>query len=1086
MCVFSPKIMGNQMGSTVTRTKILVPRRREDLLSRPRLLHILDDILDYPFTLISAPAGYGKTSLLIDLVQQAEYPVCWYSLDKLDQDPQRFLDHLIGCVQIRFPGFGETSARLVKDLPNPLDPSDQLITTLVNELYEKISEHIVIILDDFHLVAENLQISSFVSKFGQMADDNIHLVMTSRNLFDFPDIPLLTGRRKIKGIGYDDLAFNEEEIKTLFSDVYKQVLTPEQAKQIAADTEGWITGLMLSGKHIKDYFPDQIKAALVTGADIFNYLAEQVFQKQTTEIKEFLLQSSIFDEFSQQLCSAVLGWPEEKEWDRLVQHLVQQNLFIQQVNDNELWIRYHHLFLDYLRDSLKKSEPDQEKMLLTRLASVYTQSSKWEKAFETAQRLGDANALAQVIDKASSDLFHSGRIQLLSTWLSYLPEEIYDEFPKLEILIGISNTTLGKPILGLQQLTKTIGHPGTNTEPLILTRAHLCRATTNRLLGNYKEALEDIKSIHKLTLTNNISRQIIAESHREAGLLHNYLSNNVLSIEYLTKSLKIYKSIDDQKNSSLVHSDLGLVYMDLGDFETAEYHLLLAKDIWITLNNANQLSVVYNNIGNLKISKGKYTEAHFNLSLGMEYAKASVNLRMEAYILASLGDIAFSLSSYAASYNLYQKANKISRMIQEGYLLSFLNIRLSSLARISNRITRNKGTIREFHNSYKANNSRLELGIWHLENGLLQTKVSSYLLGRTSFRRAFNIFKKISKPLEMANVQAGQALLELSAGKSTAALKYLQSASATIQEIGSNQPLLPMLSRHYDEFAKILYSTDDADLINLRTDLTDFRNRLPRMQREIFPEQTKQLQSKPALQIQAFGKTQLWVKGEKLSVSEWVHQKTVRELFYYLLTRTEGVNKEEVGLVFWPDSSPRQLNKQFKNVIYRLRRSIGKNRILYDAPSRSYTFNANLEYTYDVEDFLSYLEDAKRETHPESRLKYLQQAIKLYRHPFVSNLDGVWAEPIRRVMYLHYEKAVLDLAEYQYNIGNFDDCLILCQELIKVEPCQEEAYQLCMLSYVSLGDSKGVHRNFHLCRKNLERLLNISPSPKTKSILKSI
>ncbi len=402
------------MGTSVTRTKILIPRRRDDLLSRPRLLRILDDILDYPFTLISAPAGYGKTSLLIDLVQQAEYPVCWYSLDKLDQDPQRFLDHLIGCVQICFPGFGETSARLVKDLPNPLDRSDQLITTLVNELYEQITEHIVIILDDFHLVTENPQINSFISKFGQMADDNIHPVMTSRYLFDFPDIPLLTGRRKIKGIGYDDLAFNEKEIKALFSDVYKQSLTLEQAKDLAADTEGWITGLMLSGKHIKDHFTDEIKAAQVTGANIFNYLAEQVFQKQTNEIKEFLLQSSIFDEFSQQLCFKVLGMPEQIEWDGLIQHLVQQNLFIQQVNDKELWIRSHNLFLEYLREYLKKSPPEQEKMLLTRLVSVYTQLSEWEKAFETAQRLGDANALAQVIDKASSDLFHSGRIQLLS------------------------------------------------------------------------------------------------------------------------------------------------------------------------------------------------------------------------------------------------------------------------------------------------------------------------------------------------------------------------------------------------------------------------------------------------------------------------------------------------------------------------------------------------------------------------------------------------------------------------------------------------------------------------------------------------
>ncbi len=302
------------------------------------------------------------------------------------------------------------------------------------------------------------------------------------------------------------------------------------------------------------------------------------------------------------------------------------------------------------------------------------------------------------------------------------------------------------------------------------------------------------------------------------------------------------------------------------------------------------------------------------------------------------------------------------------------------------------------------NKTKANFGLWNQEMGLIQTKTGSYFMGRTSFRRALNIFKKINRPLELANVQAGQALLEIRAGKPAAALEHLQSASVTIKEVGSNQPLLPMLSRHYDDFAKILDDTADPDLINLRADLAVFRQCLPQLRREIFPEETIQMQSNPALRIQAFGKTQIWINEEKLSVSEWAHQKTVRELFYYLLTRTEGVSKEEIGLVFWPDSSPSQLTRQFKNAIYRMRRSIGKDWIIYDASSRSYAFNSGLEYSYDVEDFLSSLENAQQETHPSARLKYLQQAIKLYQHPFASDLDGIWAEPIRRVLYMHYEK----------------------------------------------------------------------------------
>lgn len=213
-----------------------------------------------------------------------------------------------------------------------------------------------------------------------------------------------------------------------------------------------------------------------------------------------------------------------------------------------------------------------------------------------------------------------------------------------------------------------------------------------------------------------------------------------------------------------------------------------------------------------------------------------------------------------------------------------------------------------------------------------------------------------------------------------------------------------------------------------------------------------------------------------------MQQKTVRELFYYLLTQTEGVSKEEVGLVFWPDSTPSQLTRQFKNAIYRLRRSIGKDWILYDSISRSYAFNADLDYRYDVEEILSYLEDAQQETHPESRLIYLQQAIKLYRHPFASDLDGVWTESIRRNLFLHYEKSALEVAETLLVMGNFDEGLKICNNLLFIEPCQEKAYQLCFHTYHKIKDYTGLVRSYNSCISNLSQLLGIEPSKKTNDI----
>jgi len=132
------------MSIAVTRTKIRVPRRRADLLSRSRLNSALVDLLDYPFTLISAPAGYGKTCLMIDLAHMASYPACWYSIDPLDQDPKRFLAHFIHAIKMEFPDFGKPSLDLLDNLTDPLNPPDQLITTLINDIYNTISENFVI------------------------------------------------------------------------------------------------------------------------------------------------------------------------------------------------------------------------------------------------------------------------------------------------------------------------------------------------------------------------------------------------------------------------------------------------------------------------------------------------------------------------------------------------------------------------------------------------------------------------------------------------------------------------------------------------------------------------------------------------------------------------------------------------------------------------------------------------------------------------------------------------------------------------------------------------------------------------------
>ena len=159
---------------TITQTKISIPRRRNELLTRQRLLDILNGFLDMRLNIIAAPAGYGKTSLLIDFAHQSQYPVCWQTIDPLDQHIIRFLNHFIAAIQKRFPQFGSESLSAIADANDESMNLEAVCTAIVNDLYEHVLEHFVIVLDDYHLLGSNPKAEQFISRFINSVDENCH------------------------------------------------------------------------------------------------------------------------------------------------------------------------------------------------------------------------------------------------------------------------------------------------------------------------------------------------------------------------------------------------------------------------------------------------------------------------------------------------------------------------------------------------------------------------------------------------------------------------------------------------------------------------------------------------------------------------------------------------------------------------------------------------------------------------------------------------------------------------------------------------------------------------------------------------
>jgi len=290
----------------ISKTKIIPPRRRSELLTRKRLVDVLNDGLDKKLTLISAPAGYGKTSLLIDLIDQSEFTCCWLALDELDIEPQRFFAYFISAISEQFPQFGGQSKSELDAMSSLEDDMEKLVVKISNEIFASIPEHFVFIIDDFHLVEGVQPIRNFIERFIRLMGENCHLFISSRKLIDLNETTLLTARNQLIGLSYDELAFLPEELQALLSQNKKLHITDKQAQELIDETEGWITGLQYSNA---DVLPKGSTGSAVNdGAAIYRYFESQVLGRQSQEMRDFIVRTAMFDEFDAKLCASVLEY----------------------------------------------------------------------------------------------------------------------------------------------------------------------------------------------------------------------------------------------------------------------------------------------------------------------------------------------------------------------------------------------------------------------------------------------------------------------------------------------------------------------------------------------------------------------------------------------------------------------------------------------------------------------------------------------------------------------------------------------------------------------------------------------------------
>ena len=438
----------------ILSTKLFIPSTRLELVSRPRLIERLNHGLrgTSGVTLISAPAGFGKTTLVSEWVTGSGRPAAWLSLDEGDNDPSRFLAYLVTALQSIAAHIGQ-GVLTVLQVPQP-PPIDSVLTTLLNEI-TTLPDHFILVLDDYHVI-ESKTVDQALTFLLEHQPPQMHIVITTR---EDPDLPLarLRARGQLTELRAADLRFTLSEAAEFLNQVMGLKLSVENITALEARTEGWIAGLQLASLSIQGYEDTAGFIESFTGSHHFvmDYLVEEVLHQQPPSIQTFLLRTSILDRLCGSLCEAVLlDASQSVSGQETLEYLERSNLFIIPLDNQRRWYRYHHLFADLLRQRLPQSLASSTGDAESRLNELHIRASQWYEdngleleAFHHAAAANDIERAERLIEGKGIPLHLRGAVTLILGWLDSLPRSVLDARPSLwwrhASLLLISGQTTG-------------------------------------------------------------------------------------------------------------------------------------------------------------------------------------------------------------------------------------------------------------------------------------------------------------------------------------------------------------------------------------------------------------------------------------------------------------------------------------------------------------------------------------------------------------------------------------------------------------------------------------------------------------------
>lgn len=1054
------------LGDYIIRTKFVPPSSNKKFWKKPKLWEKYRTIADYPVTVVKAGPGYGKSSTIAAFFRnKSDY--YWYNVDEMDADPAVFFLNVLSAFNWKNEEIAKEAIDALTDKPDNSADFLRAINYFINDLVTQLKTDTYLVIDDFHLVANNKQIIELLAYFIKMMPAQLHLVLSTRENLTFKEWATWRLKRIVLVIDEKDLMLDSAEIMSFFETQYRIHISEEEAQRVWKESEGWIIALDLLGQGLTHGAElDQVLGTKTASLDLlFEYLAYEVLESQSTKVREFLLRTAVLKNLRIDICNQLLEIEDSKA---ILEEMTDRGFFVFVLAPGQY--RYHHLVREFLQ-KVGQEEYDYEELHLRAAAICLNLGETGLAIYHNLEAKAYEQAATLIISSADA-MLQLGRFDSLQTHLDKLPDAIYYRYPELFVYQG--------EVLRLKSRFNEALKVFKQARQLFLDRQDLLHLSqvSQKIALVYLDTVQPVKAGEYL---QEALRYRDKENLWEEAALLKLMAENKANKGQLDQALTLQKRAQQLDNQEISDSNIrARVMLRTGKLDAAikflEGKLDYEQQREMLPRSHRETLLILSLVHSLK---GNVDLAHDSASAGVKLGQ-----QLDSPFISAVGYMRLG-----HSLQLDHKPNL--EAAREAYHESLRLVDELEIARGRAEPLLGLALLEGFYGDSN-------LGLKYGDEGLAISEQSGdqWLAGMLKMSLGINHY--FLHDLDQAAEVFRSAMNDFNdckdffcqlASKLWLSLIYLQTKQTRKYEIIIKQVFDAAEDKEYHclfESATLLGFRDMNMLAPLLLDAGKrFKeNRL--LQGLVAERGLADLDYHPgySLKINGLGNLRFWRGKEEISSKEWQREKA-QELFLLLfINRGKYLPKESVFYSLWPDDDEETAARNFKVSLNALKKALEPDRkaqqtSFYIIRNRSnYGFNENSGYIFDAEEFEELLAKGDRQKDKRRQMEYYLAAIKMYDGDFLADLLYVdWIQSERDRLRNTFLNTVDKMARYYYLIDDSDKALKMANLLLEHDPCWEPAYLLKMKIYERLHRPFVAVKVYQRCKTVLDRELNVTPMP---------